>query len=513
MEFSKSPVSVCEQSKQLKTKTNLEADVIVPDTRPDIYRVLNVKALADVSECYMKKDKIIFTGKTKFTILYVGEGDMGKIYSIEYSLPFNHVADMMGAEEGTVTKSSCNVCSTAFDVKNSRKLSIGATLDLCANSLRMADIEVIDGEDQTCDIPSRSEERVFDCLSASEDFEINLSDALNLPTTDDDCEIYDVNIRPNITEIKAVNNKAIVKGNASIAVLYFGDGEISNYDTEATFTEIIDISSLSSEHTVVSHFEVADVSYSSLPSDLGVRLELDVKLKGNISAYENKSCNLATDIYSPDYSYDVKSRKAKLLHIEKCSTQEATVKDSITISGNEPGICKIHYMDALISSLSAKKERGSVHLEGNVENVIIYSDEEQNLNRIRHTTPFNIELECKTLCDDAIVDADLSPSSCSFALASSKEIQTRAVIKANVELTCLEDITLLTDFNIDTSTPIKKDSQAGIVVFYPSSGTDIWSVAKKYNTTCEEIIKINSLDASCTTLDDKPILIPKRQTR
>ena len=123
MEFSKSPVSVCEQSKQLKTKTNLEADVIVPDTKPDIYRVLNVKALPDVTECYMKKDKIIFSGKTKFTILYVGEGDMGKICSIEYSLPFNHLADMAGAEEGSVARSSCNISSTAFDIKNSRKLS------------------------------------------------------------------------------------------------------------------------------------------------------------------------------------------------------------------------------------------------------------------------------------------------------------------------------------------------------------------------------------------------------
>ncbi len=513
MEFSKSPVSVCEQSKQIKTKTNLEADVIVPDTKPDIYRVLNVKALPDVTECYMKKDKIIFSGKTKFTILYVGEGDMGKICSIEYSLPFNHVADMTGAEEGTVARSSCNISSTAFDIKNSRKLSVGAALDLCADSLRMADVEVIDGEGETTDVPFLSEQRNFDCLAASEDFNIELSDTLILPTTNDECEIYDVDIRPNISEIKAVNNKAIVKGNANITVLYFADNEISSYDTEATFTEIIDISSLSSEQTVVSHFEVAEVSYSALPSENGINLELDAKLKGNISAYESKECTLTTDIYSPDYSYDVKSRRAKLLHIEKCPSQETTIKDNITLSAAEPPICKIHYMDALISSTSAKKERDSIRLEGNVENIVIYSDEEQNLNRIRHTTPFNIELECKSICDDAIIDADISCANHSFALASGREIQTRVTIKANVKLTCLENVTLITDFNVDTSTPINKNSQAGIVVFYPSKGTDIWSVAKKYNTTCEEIIKINSLDASSTTLGDKPILIPKRQSR
>ena len=48
------------------------------------------------SECYIRKDKIVFSGKTKFTILYAGEDDMTKIFSIDYFLPFNHQSDFQG---------------------------------------------------------------------------------------------------------------------------------------------------------------------------------------------------------------------------------------------------------------------------------------------------------------------------------------------------------------------------------------------------------------------------------
>ncbi|MBE7051265.1 MAG: DUF3794 domain-containing protein [Ruminococcaceae bacterium] len=511
MEFTKSPVSVCEYKKTLRTKTNLEADVIVPDTRPDIVRVLNVKALADVNECYMRKDKVIFSGKTKFTILYVGEGDMNKIYSIEYSLPFNHQADMPGADENTVPRSLCNVSDTSFDVRNSRKLSVGATLDLCVDAYRGSDIDAISGTGENSDIPSKSKEYNFDILVASENFEINLSDSLTLPVTEDNCEIFDIDIRPDVSDIKTVNNKAIVKGNANISVFYSSDGEISTYETESAFTEIVDINAMQAQQSVISSFEVADSSCSTVPSDSGVRLDVDFKLKGNLSAYENKDFIFASDIYSPDYSYNVKSRKVHLLHIEKCNPFETTVKDTISLSNSDAQISKIHYMDAMVSCLSVNKDETCINLKGNVENVVIYTDEENCLNRKKHTTPFEMQIPCLSKDLNSSIDAFVSLVSHSFALASSREIQTRVVVKANAKLTLMEEVNIITDFSVDQTTPIRKNSQAGIVVFYPTKGTDIWAVAKKYNTTCEEIIKINSLDPSCSTLGDKPVLIPKRQ--
>lgn len=511
MEFNLNTVSVCDYNRQIKTKATVEADVIVPDTKPDIYRILSVKALADVSERYMRKDKVIFSGKVKFNILYVGESDKTKICSIEYSSPFNHQADMPGADDSALSIGMCNVSKTVFDVKNSRKLSVGAVLDLKAEAVRQSTLEAISGESEISDIPSRSSVYECDYLAASKEFEFTVSDSLMLPSTDDACEIYDVSVRPDISEIKTVNNKAVIKGNANVQILYGADGEISDYDTEIAFTEIVDIDSISSDHTVSSHFEVADCVSSLLASESGTEVDIDFKVRGSICAYAHSEYSLASDIYSPDYSYDIKNRKASLIRISKANGIQTTVKDSIVLSDTEPSVSKIHFMDSSVSHVSAHGESSAIKLSGAVENVIIYSDENGNLYRLRHTTPFETELVCDSDITDGDVMADISCLNYGYILASSREIQTRVILRADGQFIDFDEINLITDFKLDTKSPIQKTSQPSIIVFYPDADTDIWDIAKKYNTTCEEIIRVNSLDDSSSLSPDKPILIPKRQ--
>ena len=511
MDFNLGNISVCDYNKQIKTKASVEADIIVPDTKPDIGRILSVKAIADVSERYMRKDKVIFSGKVKFNILYVGDGDPSAMCSIEYSSPFNHQADMPGADDSAISIGSCNVSRTVFDVKNSRKLSVGAILELKAEAVRQSSLEAISGDNQFPDTPSHSMNCSSDFLAACQEFEINLSDCMTLVSNSENCEVYDVTIRPDIIEIKTVNNKAIVKGNANIGVLYGDAGEICSYDTEATFTEIIDIDSVSAEHMISSHFEVADSSYALSVSDAGNQLDVDFKLRGSICAFEHSNFCLASDIYSPDYNYDTKSRNASIMHISKCNKTQTTLKDSIILSSADPAVSKIYYMDAMVGHSSVQNDGSVVKVSGSVETVVVYADEEKNLCRIHHNTPFETELTADTEGAYSMVNVEVACVNYGYMLASSREIQIRAIINAEGKLTDLEDISLITDFALDADSPIDKASQPSIVVYYPDSNSDIWDIAKKYNTTCEEIIKLNSLDSYSLKSGDKPILIPKRQ--
>ncbi len=510
MELNRKTVSVCKSYKQIKTKTNVEADVIVPDTKPDIYRILSVRAVPDVSERYIRKDKIIFSGNVKFTVLYVGEGDTGKIFSIEYSSPFNHQADMHGVDDNFLSIGASNVSKTIYDVKNSRKLSVGASLDLSAEAICQNDMEVIDGDNDFSCVASKTKTYKADTLKAIEEFEISLSDTVTLPTTDEMCEIYDISIRPDISEIKTVNNKAIVKGNANIYIIYSADSNLCSYDTEATFTEIVDIDSISSEHTVFSHFETAQINHYKSVSDTSTQLDIDFKLRGSICAYESGEYNVVSDIYSPDYNYNAIQREAGFMHVSKCEKANFTLKDTVTISDTEPSISKIYYMDTFVSAVNIKKENDSVIVSGKTENIIVYADENGNLNRIRNSTPFESEILSVDNSENANINIDVTCTNSSYALTSSKEIQVRTVLSTDTRLVSLTNADFITDFSVDDTKPKEDSMQPSIVVYYPDKNDDIWDIAKKYNTKAEDIIEINSLDPSLSTLSDKPILIPKR---
>ena len=199
------------------------------------------------------------------------------------------------------------------------------------------------------------------------------------------------------------------------------------------------------------------------------------------------------------------------MHISKCNKTQTTLKDSIILSDTDSAVSKIYYMDATVGQSSVQHDGNMIKVNGSVETVIVYADAENTLCRIRHTSPFETELSADAGSADGVINVDVACVNYGYMLASSREIQTRTIISAEGKLTDFEDISLITDFSLDTNSPIKKSSQPSIVVYYPDSNSDIWDIAKKYNTTCEEIIKVNSLDSSLLKAGDKPILIPKRQ--
>ena len=73
MEFKMWTLSESGSGGQIKTRASVESDIIVPDSKPDIYRILNVKAVADLSEYHIRKDKITFSGNIKYVVFYIGE--------------------------------------------------------------------------------------------------------------------------------------------------------------------------------------------------------------------------------------------------------------------------------------------------------------------------------------------------------------------------------------------------------------------------------------------------------
>lgn len=509
MEFKMWTLSESGSGGQIKTRASVESDIIVPDSKPDIYRILNVKAVADLSEYHIRKDKITFSGNIKYVVFYIGEEEGNKIYTIEYSAPFSHMTECSKLSEESTTKCSCSVSKTLFDVKNSRKLSVGALLDIKAEGTGAKDIQAIQNEDIPSSLAYKSEDCVYDTLKSSSEFEFDISDTITLDAGED-FEIYDIQINNDVSEIKAVNNKAVIKGQANVFVLYFSDGEIQGYNTEIPFTEIVDIDNLSSEQTLVSHFETSMVNYSV--SDLTEQASIDIvaKIRGSIWGYEQMDCSLVKDMYSPDYTYDIRFKKCFLSKILSARDTKITLKDTLTVSDSSKSISKVHYADcnAVVDSYSVIGEQ--LKISGNLESVVIYSDSSDNLCRIGEIAPFETELDFPGADETSSISLDLSCVGTGYVLSSPMEVQMRTVARVKAVAFGLKEQQVISGFSLDENAPVKKEEQPSIVIYYPDSDSKLWNIAKKYNTTCEEIISVNSLDKENPIVPGVPIIIPKK---
>ena len=511
MDLKLKDISICDYTKKIVTQCTVDADIIVPDTKPDIYRILCVNAVADLDERYIRKDKIIFSGNVDFTIMYIGDTDKSKIYTIDYRAPFNHQAEVGGASEDALTISNCMVSGTDFKVKNSRKLSAVSRLNIDAKAMKYKDITALESVSGDDAVPFKETQIKSDSLIACKEVDFTLSDSISLPASGDEVEILDFNVHIDASEIKTVNNKAIIKGILPAKIFYNCDNQYSVYETEFSFTEIADLDMANSESILSSDFDIANISYNINEADGEIILETDIKVKGSISAYDRVELEAVSDIYSPDYSYDVKQSSINASSFNILNDTRLTVKDSISADNVNSPITKVHYMNIYPSCLKTYCDNSSFHLKGNVQTVIIYSNENGELDSIKKDIPFETDFPCEYDASGSVFDVSLSSVNYGYVLGSSHDVQARTILRLVVGALSQEKLSVINDFNEDKSSPIDKSSQASVTVCYCDGKSSLWDYAVKYNTTCEEIASVNKIDVNSELVSGSPILIPKRR--
>jgi len=503
-------IKVCSWAKKLQTGCNASADIIVPDTKPDIYRVLCVNAVADLEERYIRKDKIIYSGSVKFNILYTGENERDVIYTIEHTAPFNHQAELNGSSEDALCISKCVVASTDYNVKNSRKISALANILLDTDAVKYENIEFleeVEGED--C-LPHKTSSISADTSVSAKEVEFTLSDTISIPLTDEG-EIFDFSVRLDSLETKTVNNKAILKGILPAKIFFNSQNQLSTYETELGFTEIVDLDMATVDSSLCSYFNIAGSDYSINDSDGEKTMDVDIKIKGYIRVFEKLECPLVSDIYSPDYTCNVSRRETRVENYHTPGDTALTLKETLSVVNSDETISRVHYMSVYPSCKKVISEKSSIKVSGDASVCVIYSDSEDNLNSIKKDIPFETEFPCRNDSGTAAYDVSVTAQNYSYVLSSSSEIQTRIVLKVSAGEIDYLPLNIVSSLSEDKSSPIDKSSQASITVCYPTEDKTLWDYAVKYNTTVDEIAYVNNIDADAPLCPGKALLIPKRR--
>ncbi len=511
MELVHKEINVCDYSKKVTTSCMVEADIIVPDTKPDIYKILCVNATCTVGEHYIRKDKIIFSGDVKFNIMYISDSDKTRIYNICHTVPFNHQCEVSGANDDAVSISKCIIASTDFKVKNSRKLSAKGELSIDAFAFSYSSVKALQTAEGDDCVPYRQKKTSASSMIICKEIDISIADTVSLCAGDEEIEIHDFCVTADDIDIKTVNNKAIIKGKLPSKIFYCKNGELSSCETEFNFTEIADLDMANSDSILSSYFYVSDVDYSVSSENGETVLDTDIRIKGYIRAFEETEHTLVSHIYSPDYNYEIKKSDKKIERIHKLSDTQISVKDIIDInkSGSEMG--RIYYMNVYPSCTKTDHTDGNITIGGDVQTTVIYSDENGELCSISKAVPYETNMPLDGEYSDAGFDVSVSPVSYGYVLGSGREIQTRTVLRVSADMIINEQISLIEDFKEDKKTPVDKSAQPSIIVCYPDDGADLWDYACKYNTTCDEIASVNKIEKDAKLSSGKAILIPKRQ--
>ena len=510
MDVKKEKLSWIENVTVKTTQLEADMDVIVPDVKPDIKKILQIDADVEAKNCEVQNERVILNGNVHFNVIYLPDNaDM--LQSIRVTVPFTDVVSISGVEPKMECNYSADVLSVSYKIINGRKFSVKSIIEAVLDIKKPVNFESLSEID---DSEIQVKKTGFNLMLRSGRCNKNIlmNEKIIIPDSEPSIgEILNVNAKVNEYSIKVINNKVIVKGDVKIACTYVeaGNGTIATINHVAPFTEIFDVDGVNSDDYSNIILETAACEFGCEENASGEIRSIEVSsfIKANISAYRNVECNFIKDCYCTTKQIKIDTAKVKLPQNMSVVNFNDTLKSNLTIADSEPSVERVYdaFSKAYIENVSSEDNRLIVN--GVVDSYVLYitKDKENPVFCTKSELAFSQSFDCAgCLAPQGEINAEVLKTS--YTINSDDSIDLSVNFKLTGMTYSFEELEVITGVN-KTDNEVSRET-ASIIVYFAQDNDTLWDIAKKYSSTVDDIIEINELGEDAD-LKDMRLLIPR----
>ncbi len=495
-----------------KVQKLVEGDVIVPDIKPDILKLLQTDALTFITDKHITDGCVDVKGKVDLTMLYIPDSEGDRVKGITSCFEFDE--SIVNRELSGVDSVILNsyVERVEVNVVNSRKLKIKVVVAIEYEFIKttplLLAVDTEDGEDvqikrETISVQNSVgiTESVFDIHEKAEiaSGQESIGELLK----------YDIKIAD--CEHKPMGEKVILKGTLCVCVLYISkSGNIEFSESEIPFTEIVEIENLSESSYCDMDLSIGECSVKpEEDSDGDVRIiDIECSINSYIKAVEDMEVDMIADCYEPYKSTSVERKNIVIDEIVSRPQTQNTIRDIIEISSDMPSITGVYDVLAHPCMINASITGGRVVCEGKIEAfVLCISDSAQSpVCSIKKEIPFSY------MIDDCPDSETLTPKvkaeikHVGYSLNAAGEIELRIVLSLGANIIKQRSIDIISDV---CDSDVNTEFCNGIVIYFVQQNDTLWNIGKKYCVPTQAIVDFNSLKEE-TLKEGTRLLIPGR---
>lgn len=517
VELSREVIKVNQVIGEDTAQTIVENDIIVPDIKPDVARIILMDGDVSVNDTEVFEKKLVVNGCINYKILYVPEGDQD-IKSINLNNNFTHSFEMPDAKQGMKCKARCDIEHTEYNVLNSRKINVKSIVRLSAKAMDEVDKDIVNELGGIEDIQVLKDRAFVNCYLGNNKVNYIIRENLEIPSGKPSMkEILRNDIKISGQDYKITDNKVIVKGDLNIYTLYVADDEersIQFMEHEIPFTQFIDLPGANENagcdveyHVVDSRFELAEDGDGEMRVLSG-----EISLNILVDGFDRKSVEYISDAYSPQVRFNIEKQPYEIEDVVAENKSQAVLKSVVAVENDGPDITEILNVLCKPVLSECKVLDDKVIIEGLVSANILYlsNSGEQPVSCSRQELPFRQEIELKGIKSHMNHDVNLSIEHCNYSMASSKEVEVRFVIGIcfkGIHKVNLPMITKVNEIPVDEKRLL---AQPSITIYFTQPGDTLWKIAKRYFTSIGEIQRVNHLNDQDTLMQGKQVIIPKK---
>lgn len=473
--------------------TWIEQDIIVPDSKPDALKIVNIIVTPYVNNYEVNKSSIKVMGKLNYFIIYKVSDDKFGTRGLYVTFPFNEVLECnkISKECNVIIEPKCK--NVIYSLPNERKISVKSEINFKVKISKNVTVNLIKNFEESPCIETKCKEEVFDNIICQKESVIASKEEVMLPKEADDFfELLKAEPKIVNTEYKDSFNKIMLKGDIDIDLMYIAqdsDEEVKKVKLTVPFSAMVELENISERAKFDIKYVIEDFAISLNTEITSTKtFNIEYQIGSFVTMYEEEDIEYVQDFYSQNKELNYEEEVVEAMSKSYTTSKDIVIKESL--NDVVPQDMKIidYWIDTNNLNISANTKQ--VTLQGNAKLYLILQNIQNN------------ELESKTV--DIMIDQnyDVGVSEPDNVYASIED-KILSVTQRGNDIDVV--LTLIIDTNVENISKISiidkiedailnSESLDSINIYVVKKGDSLWNIAKKYKTSVDKIVKTNEID-------------------
>lgn len=492
----------------------VESEILVPEENP-INKILNVYGSVKITDTLILKDKISVDGLLSYKILYNSNDENNSLQKVEHYTEFNDEISIEGINEKMIDDIKCNIEQLEYNLVDENKISLNAYLQISGKVQSQNKIDIVRDIVGTKGLQILKDNIKYNTVVGNNVNTTTVKDVFELqdglPDVDDILRVYS---KAYIKESKVVEGKVIVAGLVDVSILYYSDTDdvkINHVTREMPFTQFIEIPKALKDMKSYLKVEVDDADVETgedLNGDIRV-LSISSKLKLSTKVYEQREKEITIDTYSTENIVNVKREIVNISENVGMATSRELVNGSVKVVDDNDIIKNVYNVNLKPIIDDYRIIDGKVIIEGLVVGNMLYLDEDSNeIRDSKIEMPYKSYVDIEGIKDGMECEAEITLDSVKYNKSSSREVSLESIVKTDVIVNRIKKINIVTEVE-ELDEIVDKSNRPSLTVYMVQKEDTLWDIAKRYNTTTDELIKTNNILSPENLMPGEKIIIEK----
>lgn len=515
LELMKEAININRFFEQQTAQVIIQTDIIVPDVKPDISRILVIDADDLITSAQTYMDRVSVEGSLKFKIIYVSENSDESVKSIEYSHQFSQNVAIQGIRQGMKAKVKCIVEHVAYDIVNERKINVKAIANMIVKVFEEVRQQVSYSIEGCQDVQVLRKTLRADALVQAFEDKYSVSEDLDIPSGKPSIsEILRTDVGITQKEIRADENKILIKADINVKNIYVSEDSsrfIQAVEHEVPFTKLIELEELSENIKCLCDINITDYIIEVAQDNDGEQRIISFRADVNVDVqiYETKYFDNIEDAYAISKRLILNREQVYIPSETMFEKGQSLIKESIFVFDDKPRISEILSVIAKPEVAQVQVYDDRIQVEGVVDCKILYTSSEQDspMHCAESQIPFTQIMDARGIKEGQRCSVDTYMANLSYSLISGNEIEIRFTVESEAFYICGQETKVINSVEETLIDENMRTKKASFILYFVQENDTLWDIAKMYSTTVEKIKKINNISDDIIQPGSKMLII------